>query len=248
MPFILITAYGSVEKAVEAMKLGAVDVISKPFAKDALLTTVSRILSLERLEDENAILKAGANARALIFQSRQMAEIADLIRRIGPSSMPVLLAGESGTGKEVLARSLHEAYCGGNFSAKPFVSVNCPAVPEGLLESELFGYRRGAFTGANGDFKGRVELADGGTLFFDEIGDLPLVIQPKLLRLLEDRSFEPLGSGKTRKVDLRVICASNRNLGKLVAEGKFREDLYYRINAFTIEIPPLRDRIDDVLP
>jgi two-component system NtrC family response regulator len=248
IPFILITAYGSVEKAVEAMKLGAVDVLTKPFAKDALLSMVNRILAIERLEDENAILKAGSNGKALIYRSRQMAEIVELVRRIGPSTMPVLLTGESGTGKEVLARSIHEAYCGGDFSAKPFVSLNCPAVPESLLESELFGYRRGAFTGANADFKGRVELADGGTLFFDEIGDLPLVIQPKLLRLLEDRSFEPLGSGKTRKVDLRIICASNRNLTKLVAEGRFREDLLYRINAFMIEIPALRERNEDVEP
>jgi DNA-binding NtrC family response regulator len=167
---------------------------------------------------------------------------------VGPATAPVLLTGESGTGKEVLARLIHRAYSGGKFEAKPFVSVNCPAVPESLLESELFGYRKGAFTGADQDFRGKVEMADGGSLFFDEIGDLPASIQPKLLRLLENRTFEPLGSGKTRSIDIRIICATNRNLRQLVAEGRFREDLFYRINTFTIEMPPLRERHEDISP
>jgi two-component system, NtrC family, response regulator AtoC len=246
LPFVLMTAHGTIEKAVEAMKLGAVDVVTKPFTKELVLAIVSRIIKLESLEDENRILKAALKQDELIYCSPAMTEIATLITRIGPVAAPVLLTGESGTGKEVVARNIHRAYGGGSFDARPFVSVNCPAVPESLLESELFGYRKGAFTGANQDFKGKVELADGGTVFFDEIGDLPAGLQPKLLRLMENRTYEPLGSGKTKKVDIRVICATNRNMKRLVRNGIFREDLLYRINTFTIEIPPLRDRREDV--
>jgi len=248
VPFVLITAYGTIEKAVEAMKLGAVDVVTKPFTKEILLNILSRIFRLTCLEDENAILRSALRQDELVYRSPAMAEIVRLLERIGPVSAPVLITGESGTGKEVVARNLHRAFSGGDFDAKPFVSVNCPAVPESLLESELFGYRKGAFTGADQDFKGRVELADGGTLFFDEIGDLPAAIQPKLLRLLENRTYEPLGTGKTKKVDIRVVCATNRNLKKLVREGRFREDLLYRVNTFTIDIPPLRERPQDVPP
>jgi DNA-binding NtrC family response regulator len=244
IPFILITAYGTVEKAVEAMKLGAVDVVTKPFAKEVLLDVVSRCARHSVPERRENV----APVEGLVYASPAMAEISRLVERVGPASAPVLLIGESGTGKEVLARAIHQAYAGGDFNAKPFVSVNCPAVPESLLESELFGYRKGAFTGAEQDFKGKVESADGGSLFFDEIGDLPASIQPKLLRLLENRTFEPLGSGKTKKVCIRIICATNRDLRKLVAEGRFREDLYYRINTFMIDLPPLRDRREDIRP
>ena len=246
IPFILVTAYGTIEKAVEAMKLGAVDVVTKPFAKEALLAVVSR--AVQRDESADPWCKDVAEAEGLAYRSPAMAEIQRLLGRIGPATAPVLLTGESGTGKEVLARAIHRSYSGGSFDAKPFVSVNCPAVPESLLESELFGYRKGAFTGADQDFKGKVEMADGGSLFFDEIGDLPASIQPKLLRLLENRTFEPLGSGQTKRIDIRIICATNRNLGKLVNEGRFREDLLYRINTFTIELPPLRERHEDVAP
>jgi DNA-binding NtrC family response regulator len=246
VPFVLVTAYGTVEKAVEAMKLGAVDVVTKPFAKEALLAVVSR--ATEGDGGEEPWCKDVAEAEGLVYRSPVMAEIQRLLERVGPAAAPVLLMGESGTGKEVLARAIHRAYSGGSFDAKPFVSVNCPAVPESLLESELFGYRKGAFTGADQDFKGKVEQADGGSLFFDEIGDLPASIQPKLLRLLENRTFEPLGSGKTKRIDIRVICATNRNLGRLVGEGRFREDLFYRINTFTIELPPLRKRSEDIPP
>jgi len=246
VPFILVTAYGTVEKAVEAMKLGAVDVVTKPFAKEALLAVVSR--AVLRPENEEPWCKDVAEAEGLVYRSPAMAEIQRLIERIGPAGAPVLLMGESGTGKEVLARAIHRAYSGGEFDAKPFVSVNCPAVPESLLESELFGYRKGAFTGADQDFKGKVEIADGGTLFLDEIGDLPASIQPKLLRLLENRTFEPLGSGRTKRTDIRIICATNRNLAKLVNESRFREDLLYRINTFTVELPPLRKRQEDIAP
>jgi two-component system, NtrC family, response regulator AtoC len=246
VPFVLITAYGTIEKAVEAMKLGAMDVVTKPFAKEALLAVVARAFA--RGAGEEPWCRDLSEAEGLVYRSPAMAEIDRLLARVGPASAPVLLTGESGTGKEVLARAIHRAYSGGRFEAKPFVSVNCPAVPESLLESELFGYRKGAFTGADQDFRGKVELADGGSLFFDEIGDLPPSIQPKLLRLLENRTFEPLGSGKTRSIDIRIICATNRNLRKLVSEGRFREDLFYRINTFTIEMPPLRSRLEDISP
>ncbi len=248
LPFVLITAYGSIEKAVEAMKLGAVDVITKPFNKDVILNVVARAFRLESLESENRLLKSDRPNDEPVCVSQLMKELARFVDRVGPATAQVLLTGESGTGKEVISRRLHTVYCGGDFSARPFVSVNCPAVPEHLLESELFGYSRGAFTGADRNFKGKVEMADGGTLFFDEIGDLPASIQPKLLRLLENRTYEPLGSGKVKRVDIRVLCATNRNLKKSVQEGRFREDLYYRINTFTIHIPALRDRIDDIIP
>ncbi len=192
VPFVLITAFGTVEKAVEAMKLGAIDVVTKPFAKEIILAIVSRVFRMASLEDENEMLRAGRSTKDdLVYRSPAMRDIVSLLDRIGPASSPVLITGESGTGKEVAARSLHRLHAGGDFDARPFVSVNCPAVPETLLESELFGYRKGAFTGADRDYKGRVELARGGTLFFDEIGDLPLSIQPKILRLLENRSYEP---------------------------------------------------------
>jgi two-component system, NtrC family, response regulator AtoC len=247
VPFVLVTAYGTVEKAVEAMKLGAVDVITKPFAKEALLAVVAKAISQSALAPED--FSRGMDVtEGIVYYSPAMAEIGRLIERIGTASAPVLLMGESGTGKEVLARAIHRAYSGGDFDARPFVSVNCPAVPESLLESELFGYRKGAFTGADQDFRGKVEMADGGTLFLDEIGDLPTAIQPKLLRLLENRTFEPLGSGQTKRIDIRVICATNRNLAKLVAESRFREDLLYRINTFTVELPPLRERREDIAP
>jgi DNA-binding NtrC family response regulator len=244
-PFILITAYGTVEKAVEAMKLGAVDVITKPFNKEMILPLVSRVCSMQSLKEENQLLRQAMGNDTIVCASEQMRRIVSVMGKVGPVSTPVLISGESGTGKEIVARMLHAHYAG-EFDAKPFVSVNCPAVPENLLESELFGYRKGAFTGASRDFKGRVAIADGGTLFFDEIGDLPLNIQPKLLRLLENKTYEPLGTTASGKVDIRVLCATNKDLKRLVYEGRFREDLFYRINTITIDIPPLRDRPADV--
>jgi two-component system, NtrC family, response regulator AtoC len=244
-PFVLITAYGTIEKAVEAMKLGAVDVVTKPFNKELLVGLIGRICRIESLAEENKILGDALRRDSFIFASSKMGEIVSVISRVGPVPTPVLITGESGTGKELAARMLHERYAG-RFDRKPYVPVNCPAVPENLLESELFGYRRGAFTGAVSDFKGRVGIADGGTLFFDEIGDLPLGLQPKLLRLLENKSYEQLGSAVANKVDIRVLCATNKDLKKLIHEGKFREDLYYRINTITIAMPPLRERADDI--
>jgi two-component system, NtrC family, response regulator AtoC len=245
-PFVIITAYGTVEKAVDAMKLGAVDVITKPFKSEMILNVVARICRIESLQKENRILKdTESKADELIYSSAKMTEIASFVKKVGAAPTPVLITGESGTGKEVIARTLHRFYSNGD-GRKPFVMVNCPAIPESLLESELFGYRRGAFTGADKDFKGRVELADGGILFFDEIGDLPLAIQPKLLRLIENKTYEPLGLALSRRTEVRIVCATNRNLKELVQKGLFREDLFYRINTITVSIPPLRDRPDDV--
>lgn len=246
-PFVLITAYGTVEKAVEAMKLGAVDVVTKPFNREMLLALIGRICRIESLAEENRILGDALRRDSFLFSSAKMREIVSVIERVGPVATPVLITGESGTGKELAARLLHERYAG-SFDSKPYVPVNCPAVPESLLESELFGYRKGAFTGAVSDSKGRAGIADGGTLFFDEIGDLPLGLQPKLLRLLENKTYEPLGSSVPCKADLRVLCATNKDLKKLIQEGKFREDLYYRINTVTIAMPPLRERMEDIPP
>jgi DNA-binding NtrC family response regulator len=245
-PFVLVTAYGTVERAVEAMKLGAVDVITKPFAKEMLLEVVTKICRLESLQKENRVLRQDYVEPDLSYVSAAMRQVDDLLAKVGPAHSPVLITGESGTGKELVARTIHRHYCGGDGLRKPFVSVNCPAVPENLLESELFGYRRGAFTGAVKDFRGKVELAEGGTLFFDEIGDLPPGIQPKLLRLLENKTYEPLGSGVPRRVDVRIVCATNGDLKRMVLAGRFREDLFYRINTITVAVPPLRERREDV--
>jgi transcriptional regulator with PAS, ATPase and Fis domain len=179
-----------------------------------------------------------------------MQTLMETVKKVAFVPSPVLILGESGTGKGLIAKAIHTLgeVATGKPSSKPFVRINCPAIPETLLQSELFGYRKGAFTGASSDFKGKIRLADGGTLFLDEIGDLPHTIQPKLLRLLEEKSFEPLGSTTTIQVNTKIICATNRDLSQLVAEGSFRKDLFYRINTFTINIPPLRERTEDIIP
>ena len=246
IPFVLITAYGTVERAVEAMKLGAVDVITKPFTKEMILNVVDRICRMEKLEKENQILRTSCPTSEPVYVSAVMEKLMEMVQKIGPTAAPVLLVGESGTGKEVIARAIHRYFCQGEENRRPFVSINCPAIPEHLLESELFGYRKGAFTGAVKDYRGRIELADGGTLFLDEIGDLPLAVQPKLLRLLEHKTFEPLGTSSVRHVDIRILCATNRDLSQMVSKGTFREDLFYRINTFTIRVPPLRERKEDI--
>ncbi|WP_319561010.1 sigma-54 dependent transcriptional regulator [Marispirochaeta sp.] len=246
LPFVLVSAYGTIERAVEAMKLGAVDFITKPFNKELILHTVNRLWQFDKLKRENMALREGQKELALIFRSPPMREIAETLRKIGRISSPVLLTGESGSGKEVIARALHSIYQGEE--DLPFISINCPAVPESLLESELFGYKKGAFTGADADFEGKVRVAEGGTLFLDEIGDLPLSIQPKLLRLLENKTIEPLGSTRPIKIRTRIVCATNRNLEQLVEEGTFRRDLFYRINTFHFVIPPLRKRREDIAP
>ncbi len=246
LPFVLVTAYGTIERAVEAMKLGAIDFITKPFNKELILHTVSRIENMSRLERQNLVLRENQKEHNMVFRSDKMHDLVALLRKVAVIPSPVLLTGKSGSGKEVVARTIHTMGNGGN--ERPFVSINCPAVPESLLESELFGFRKGAFTGADSDFPGKVRMAEGGTLFLDEIGDLPLSIQPKLLRLLENKTIEPLGTGKTVHIDVRILCATNRNLENLVKNGDFREDLFYRINTFHIELPALRERPEDIAP
>lgn len=244
--FVMISAYGTIDKAVEAMKHGAADFITKPFNKELILHTVRKVLNLRRLRQENSALRSNQKQVNLVFRSRPMHELVDTIRKIARYPSPILVTGESGSGKEVVAQTIHSLYQAE--AVRPFISINCPAVPESLLESELFGYRKGAFTGADKDFPGKVKLAEGGTLFLDEIGDLPLAIQPKLLRLLENKTIEPLGTANPVRINTRIICATNKDLPALVARGQFRQDLFYRINTFHLHIPPLRERQADIAP
>jgi DNA-binding NtrC family response regulator len=250
VPIVVITAYGTIETAVEAMKQGAVDFITKPFNKAVIRKIIKRIFYIDNLEGQCRIFDETQQGLELVYKSRAMQEIMEMVHKVAAVKSPVLITGESGTGKGLLARTIHELDSDrGSGSYSPFVSINCPSIPDTLLESELFGYQKGAFTGADAEFKGKVRLADGGTLFMDEIADIPLSTQPKLLRLLEDKSFEPLGSTtRTIMVNTRIICATNRELHKLVDTGLFREDLFYRINTITIRIPPLRERREDILP
>ena len=249
IPLVLITAYGSIEVAVDAMKKGAEDFITKPFNKDVIRHIIRRIFRIETLENENKRLKDIIKKGKLVYKSKAMQDIMNTVKKIVSVSTPVLIMGESGSGKGLIAEAIHSFGCdrAGTGCNKPFIRINCPAIPETLLESELFGYRKGAFTGATRDFKGKVRFADGGTLFLDEIADFPKNIQPKLLRLLEEKTFESLGSNNTIKINTRIICTTNRDMKALVKEGLFREDLFYRINAITIYIPPLRDRQEDIM-
>jgi len=250
IPLVMITAYGSIENAVEAMKRGATDFIAKPFNKDVIRHIVRNTLMREDLKNENRLLKESFPAQGVVCESRAMKEIMRTVDKVSTAPSAVLLLGESGTGKEVVARAIHaqaaeRARTG--FSV-PFVNINCPAVPDTLIESELFGYRKGAFTGATQNFSGRICLADNGVLFLDEIAEIPLKTQAKLLRFMEDKTFEPLGSTARIRVETRIICATNTDLAAMVRDGLFREDLFYRINTITIRIPPLRERTEDILP
>jgi DNA-binding NtrC family response regulator len=244
---VMLTGAGSIGSAVEAMKQGAFDYLSKPFGLDDLDELVRRLAKSANLEKENIHLKrqlaAQNHAKQLIGASSCMLEVNRLISRIAPSDKPVLILGESGTGKELVARQIHSQ---SSLADRILVVINCAALPESLLESELFGYEKGAFTGAVDAKPGLFEIADGGTLFIDEFGELAGGLQAKLLRVLEDGSMRRIGSIKERKVRVRLIAATNRDLRKEVAEGRFREDLYYRVNVLSISIPPLRERIDDI--
>ena len=246
---IVMTAYGTIETAVGAIKAGATDYLSKPLNLDELLHRIERVRERQRLLGENRELREALRERhrveGIVGDSGRMQEVLSLVRRVAGSDATVLIRGESGTGKELIARAIHHA---SPRAAGPFVAVNCAALPEGLLESELFGHERGAFTGAAATRKGRFELADGGSLFLDEIGDLPLHLQVKLLRVLQERQFERVGGARTVSVDVRVLAATHRNLDILVREGGFRDDLYYRINVVTILLPPLRERREDLPP
>jgi len=245
IPLVLITAFGSIEAAVEAMKMGAADFITKPFNKDVICHVIDRIFQMENLNEENRHLKEILQNEKLIYKSRSMQQIMNTVTRVASVTAPVLISGESGVGKGLIAETIHKL---GGESSRPFIAINCPTIPETLLESELFGYRRGAFTGAENDFKGKIRLSEGGTLFLDEIADIPLNVQAKLLRILEEKLFEPLGSNTTIRINNRIICATNRELKQLVDDGRFRKDLYYRINTITIDIPPLCKRTEDIIP
>jgi two-component system NtrC family response regulator len=249
MTFILMTAYGSVDSAVEAMRLGAFNYLTKPINVDELEISISKALENRRLIAENRrlreILTLHGEHDGIISASPQMEEVFNLVARVAPTMATVLVEGESGTGKERIARAIHY---GSKQAAKPMVVVNCAAIPETLLESELFGHERGAFTGATMARKGKIELADGGTLLIDEIGDMPLSLQPKLLRFLQEGTIERLGSGKTQKLNIRIIAATHRDLERMVADARFREDLFYRLNVISIKIPPLRQRKEDIIP
>ena len=247
IPVIVMTAFGSIEIAVDAMKGGAFDFITKPFDTDHLLVLIKRALENQRLHTENILLKEEFTSRygfpMIIGKSDKISAVAQMVQKVAPTKSTVLLLGESGTGKELFARAIH------NLSARqeyPIVPINCAAIPRDLLESELFGHEKGSYTGADTKKLGKFELADKGTIFLDEVGDMDLSIQSKLLRAIEEGEIERVGASKTIRVDVRIVAASNKNLEKAAEEKKFREDLYYRLNVFPIHIPPLRERKEDI--
>ncbi|MHB0956465.1 MAG: sigma-54-dependent transcriptional regulator [Pirellulaceae bacterium] len=244
---IILTGQGTIETAVEAMKLGAYDYLTKPFPMKELESLVGKAYACRQLKKENQqlrlLLQRTRSEDVMVGESSAMREIFRLIERAGPSDKAILIQGESGTGKELVARSLH---LHSQRADKPMVVINCAALPESLLESELFGHEKGAFTGAINAKQGLFEVADGGTLFIDEIGEMPGALQVKLLRVLEDGSLRRIGSIKERRVDVRLLAATNRNLVHQIAHGDFREDLYYRINVLSLDLPPLRQRVGDI--
>ncbi|HKK01753.1 MAG TPA: sigma-54 dependent transcriptional regulator [Desulfuromonadales bacterium] len=243
---IVITAFGTVEKAVDAMKLGAYDYLTKPFGRDELRLVVEKAFSYIGLRHENLRLKEELTAKLdfghLVGTSPRMQEVFDIVQRVAATEATILIGGESGTGKELVARAIHR---GSERENGPFVAVNCAAIPRELLESELFGHTRGAFTGAVRERKGKFELANGGTLFLDEVGEMPVELQPKLLRALQEREIEPVG-GAPRCIDVRVVAATNRDLEEAIKDGAFREDLYYRLAVIPVHLPPLRQRRGDI--
>ncbi|MCX7794616.1 MAG: sigma-54 dependent transcriptional regulator [Thermodesulfovibrionales bacterium] len=247
LPVIIITAYGTIQNAVEAMKLGAFDYVTKPFNLDEIMLLIERALEHARLEKENLLLRKQLRQRynfsGLIGDSIKMQRVYELIEKVADTDSTILITGESGTGKELVAKTIHY---NSSRADGPFVPLNCAAIPRDLLESELFGHEKGAFTGAISTRIGRFELANNGTLFLDEIGELDPSLQVKLLRVIQEREFERVGGVKTIKVDVRIIAATNRNLEEAVAEGKFREDLYWRLNVIPIHLPPLRERREDI--
>lgn len=246
-PVIVMTAYGTIKGAVEAMKLGAFDYITKPFALEEFLLLIERALEIKRLKEENIRLRKDINkyycGPSIIGNSGEMKKVFSLVEKVSATNSTVLILGESGTGKELIATTVHYQ---SSRKDKPLIRVNCAALPEGLIESELFGHEKGAFTGAAKRKPGRFELADGGTIFLDEIGDLPLQTQAKLLRVIQEKTFERVGGTATLTVDVRIIAATNRNLEEEVKSGRFREDLYYRLNVIPVELPPLRERKEDI--
>lgn len=245
LPVVIMTGHGTIETAVKATRMGAHDFIEKPLSYESLLLSVENALKYKELEDENTILRqrTDANVQDIIGMSPVMLKLKEQITIIAPTDAWVLIRGENGTGKELVAQTIHRM---SKRSHKPLVEVNCAAIPEELIESELFGYEKGAFTGATTTKRGKFELANGGALFLDEIGDMSLKTQAKVLRILQEQRFERVGGNKTIHVDVRIIAATNKDMEREIAEGRFREDLYYRINVIPIEIPPLRERVEDI--
>jgi DNA-binding NtrC family response regulator len=247
LPVVVMTAFGSVETAVDAMKAGASDYVLKPFSLGEMRMVIRKELDVHNLREENRSLREALGKKFahpnVVARSAKMQEVLATVERVAPTNSTVLLGGESGVGKDLIARAIHEK---SRRAAGPFIKINSTAIPENLLESELFGYERGAFTGATTSKPGKFELADKGTLFLDEIGDVPPAIQVKLLRVLQEREFERLGGTKTIKVDVRLIAATNRDLREALEQGTFREDLYYRLNVVPIDIAPLRQRKEDI--
>jgi two-component system, NtrC family, response regulator AtoC len=247
IPVVLITAYGTVETAVEAMKAGASDYVLKPFSLEEIKLILRKELDVRSLREENRTLKEALGRRYefknIVARGGAMQEVLAKVEQVAPTNSTVLLGGESGVGKDLIARAIHQH---SRRAAGPFIKINCTAIPENLLESELFGYEKGAFTGAAASKPGKFELADQGTIFLDEIGDVPGSIQVKLLRVLQEREFERLGGTKTLKVDVRVVAATNQDLRAALEQGTFREDLYYRLNVVPISIPPLREHKEDI--
>jgi DNA-binding NtrC family response regulator len=248
LPVVLMTAYGSVQQAVQAMRDGAFDFIEKPIDLDHLQQLLARAIERQQLLRENVVLREETSRRLglprIIGEHPKLREAARAMQRIAPTESTVLLLGESGTGKELFARAIHQL---SPRAKQPFVAINCAAIPDSLVENELFGHEKGAFTGANQRKAGRFEMAHGGTLFLDEIGEVPLTVQAKLLRALEEKKIERLGASGEVAVDVRIVAATNRNLEQAASAGEFRQDLFYRLNVFPIEIPPLRERGEDVI-
>ncbi|MGH9775258.1 MAG: sigma-54-dependent transcriptional regulator [Candidatus Acidiferrales bacterium] len=247
LPVVVMTAFGTVETAVEAMKAGASDYVLKPFSLAEMRMVVHKELDVRHLREENLSLREALGRRFehpnIVARSAKMQEVLALVERVAPTNSTVLLGGESGVGKDLFARAIHQK---SRRASGPFIKINSTAIPENLLESELFGYEKGAFTGATTNKPGKFELADKGTLFLDEIGDVPAATQVKLLRVLQEREFERLGGTRTLKVDVRLVAATNRDLRAALEEGTFREDLYYRLNVVPIDIPPLREHKEDI--
>lgn len=246
-PIIMMSAYGSVETAIDCMKIGAYDFISKPFKKDEIVMVLKKAEERERLKEENIQLREVISGRfsysGILSRNSKMQDIFSQIRKVADLKTTILVLGESGTGKELVAAAIHQ---NGSRSQKPFVAVNCGAIPENLLESELFGHVRGAFTDASSDKAGLFEQADGGTLFLDEIGEMPFALQVKLLRVLQECEIRRVGDSVSKRVDVRVISATSRDLSAEVGSGRFREDLFFRLNVFCLQLPPLRERVEDI--
>ena len=249
LPVIMMTAYGTLQVAVEAMRLGAYDYIGKPFDMDEVLLVVEKALEAQALAREVARLRQTVEERfdlgGIVGASPAMQQIFKAVGKVAGTDLTVLLRGESGTGKELIARAVHE---NSRRKGRPFVPVNCAAIPRELLESELFGHEKGAFTGAVAARRGRFEQAEGGTVFLDEVGDMDLSLQTKLLRVLQEREYRPIGSDRIVRVDFRLVCATNADINALRQEGRFREDLFFRINTITLRVPPLRERTEDIPP